>query len=178
MTSGIISEPCLYNIYFYLWLHVEHSRLHEFHHSMNWFKLICICRYAYNIFGDAQIFTNDSFLPNSFSTKEDYFRITLLSSENNWLGRAPILSLFSWLFLRRFNLLRHIYVGFTNISFYEHLNYNPFIRTSIILNIVFLTWYDLTPYSLVLPISISALVFRLRSISFSCIILRHYLNRT
>ena len=44
--------------------------------------------------------------------------------------------------------------------------------------IVFLTWYDLTSYSMVLPITISALVFWLCSIRFKCIILYHYLNCT
>ena len=41
------------------------------------------------------------------------------------------------------------------MSFCKNLSYNPFTRTSIIFTIVFLTWYDLTPYSILLPITIS-----------------------
>ena len=36
--------------------------------------------------------------------------------------------------------------------------------------IVWLTWYELTSYSIVLPVSISALVFRLWSICYGCVV--------
>ena len=42
--------------------------------------------------------------------------------------------------------------------------------------IVFLTWHDLIPYSIALPVSISALVFRLWSICFRCIMNEGYLG--
>ena len=112
-----------------------------------------------------------------FSAKEDCFRVSLLSREDNLWGRSPMMSLFSWWFLRRFNFLCHFYVGFANISFCESLSYNPFNCTSVLFTLFFLTWYDLTSYSISFPKSISALAFRLWSICFRCIILRHYLNR-
>ena len=56
------------------------------------------------------------------------------------------------LFVLGFNLLRHIYVGFANMSFCERISYNPFHHTSVLFTIFFLTWYDLTSYSIVLPI--------------------------
>ena len=114
------------------------------------------------------------FLPNSFSAKDDYFRLSLPSSEGNWWGRAPMVCLFSWWVLRSFNLLRHIYVGFTNMYFCERLSYNPFHFTSVIFTILFLTWYDLLSYSIVLPISISTLVFLLWNF-FRCIIFINFL---
>ena len=64
----------------------------------------------------------------------------------------------------RFNLSRHIYVALTNMSFCERLSYNSFNSASIIFTIVFLNWYDLMSYSIVLPFSIFALVFLIRSI--------------
>ena len=121
-----------------------------------------------------KICTNDCFILNYSSVKEDYFRVFLLSSEDSWWVRGPMVSLSSWWCLRRFNLLRHIYVGFTNRSLCERLRYNPFNRTYILFTIVFLTWYDLTSYYIVLPISISALVFRLWIIWRRCFnLLRH-----
>ena len=50
------------------------------------------------------------------------------------------------------------------MSLYERLSYNPFNRTFVLFSIVFLTWYDLTSYSIVLSMSISALVFRILSL--------------
>ena len=50
------------------------------------------------------------------------------------------------------------------MSFCERLNFNPFSRTFVHFNIVILTWYDFTSYSIVLPMSISALALRLWSI--------------
>ena len=161
-------------LHFYLWLHVDLSCLIEFHNSTNWLKLVFICIYICDIFGHAQIYTNDCFLPKYFSEKKDYFLVSLLSSEDNWWGRAPRVSLFPWRVLRRFNSLSHIYVDFTNFFFCERLSYNPFNCTSILFTKLFLTWYDLNSYSIVLPISISALVFWLWSICFTCInFLRH-----
>ena len=156
--------------YLYLWLHVDLSCLREFYNSTYWFKLVLICRYICDKFGHAQICMNDCFIPNSFSEKEDYFRIYFLSSKDNWWGRAPMVSMLSWWVLRSFNLLRHIYIGFTNMYLCERLSYNPFNRTYVIFTIVFLTLYDLTPYYTVLPLSISSLVFRIWSICFRCII--------
>ena len=106
-----------------------------------------------------------------FSAKEDYFCVSLLYSKDNRWGRSPMVYLISWWFLRRFNLLRQIYVGVTNMSLCDCLSYNTFNCTSVLLLIVFLTWYELTSYSILLPISISALVFRLWSICFRCIVL-------
>ena len=155
---------------FYLWLKVDLSPLRECHHSTNWFKLVFICRYICDIFGHVQIYMNDCFLPNYFSSKEDYFRVSMLSSKYNWWVRAPMVNLSSWWVLMHFNLLRQIYVGFTNMYFCERLSYNPSNRTSVLFTIVFLSWYDLTSYSIVLLISISAMVFRHSSISYRCII--------
>ena len=61
-----------------------------------------------------------------------------------------------------------IYVGFTNILFCEKLSFNPFIRTFVHFTIVLLTWYYFTSYSILLPMSISALVFRLGGICLRC----------
>ena len=60
-----------------------------------------------------------------------------------------MVSLLSLLVLSSFNLLRHVCVGATNMSFCERLSYNPFNRTSVIFAIVFLTWYELLSYSIV-----------------------------
>ena len=87
--------------------------------STDWFKIAYICRYICDIFGHAQILTNDCFLTNSLSAIEDYFFLSLLSSEDNWWGRAHMESLFPLWVLRRFDLLRHIYVGFNFMSFCE-----------------------------------------------------------
>ena len=111
--------------YFYLWLHVEIGRLWEFHHFTNWFKLF-LYRYICHIFGHAQFCVNDYFLTNYYFAKEDYFRVSLLFSKDNWWGREPMASQLSCWVFRRFNLLRHIYVGFTNMSFCERLSYNTF----------------------------------------------------
>ena len=54
-------------------------------------------------------------------------------------------------FMFKFVLLRHILVGDTNVSFYERLNFNPFMCTIVHFNIDVLTWYDFTSYSIVLP---------------------------
>ena len=97
-------------------------------------------------------------------------RVSLIYSKDNGWGRAPMASLFSWWILRRFNLLLHNYVGFTNIYICERLSYNPFNCISIIFTVVFFTWCDLTSYSIILPISIYALVFLLWSICYICII--------
>ena len=156
--------------YFYLWLHIDLSRWCELNHSTIWFKLFFICRYICDKFVHAQICTNECFLPNSFSAKEDYFRVYLISSEDKWWIRAPMVSLFLWWVLRNFNLLCHIYIGFTNVSFCERLSYNPFNRTSVLFTIVFLTWYETKSYYIVLPISISALIFQFWSLYFWCII--------
>ena len=59
----------------------------------------------------------------------------------------------------RFNLLCHICVIFTNMFFCERLSYNPFNCTYVIFTNAFLTWYELTSYSIVLPVSIYALIF-------------------
>ena len=63
-------------------------------------------------------------------------------------------------FLFKFFSLCHIYVGCTNISFYERLSFNNICCTSVHFNIVVLTWYDFTSYSIVLPMLISTRVFR------------------
>ena len=68
-----------------------------------------------------------------------------------------MVSLFSLWVLRGFNLLRHISVVLAKTSFCDCLSYNPFNRTFVLFTTVFLTWYDLSPYSIVLPILISAL---------------------
>ena len=59
-------------------------------------------------------------------------------------------------FVFKFILLRHMYVGYTNISFCQWLNSNPFSRTFVHFTIVVLTWYDFTLSSIVLPMSIYA----------------------
>ena len=66
--------------------------------------------------------------------------------------------------------MRPILVGYTNISFYERLKYNPFRSTYLHFTIIVLTWYDFTLYSIVLPTSISARGFHTLSISFRYII--------
>ena len=48
------------------------------------------------------------------------------------------------------------------MSFCDHFSYNPFNRNFLLSTIVFLTWCDLMSYSIVLPVSISALVLRLK----------------
>ena len=82
------------------------------------------------------------FFPTFFSAKDDYFRVSLLSIEDNWWGRASMVSLSSWWVLWRFNLLHHIYVGFANMSFCERLSYITFNSTSVLFNRVFfnLVW--------------------------------------
>ena len=56
-------------------------------------------------------------------------------------------------------LLCHMYVGYTNIYFCERLSFNTFSLTFMHFNIVVLSWYDFAPYYILLPMSISALVF-------------------
>ena len=46
----------------------------------------------------------------------------------------------------------------------------------VLFTVVFFTCYNLTSYSIVLPVTISALVFRLWSICFRCIIYEGYLG--
>ena len=123
--------------YFYLWFHVDLSCLSEFHNSTNRFKLVSICRYICDIFVHAKICTKDWFIPNSSYEKDDSFCVSFLPSNDNWWHRAPMVSLFSWWFLRRFNLLRNIYVVFTNMYFCERWSYNPFNCTSVLFTIVF-----------------------------------------
>ena len=65
-----------------------------------------------------------------------------------------------------FNLLRRVYVGLTNMSFCERLSYKPINHISVLFTIVFMSLYDLTSYSIVLPMKISVLVSRLWSILF------------
>ena len=55
-----------------------------------------ICRNISNIFGHAQIYTNDCFVPKSSSIKGDNFRVSLLYRNDNRRGRAPMVSLSSW----------------------------------------------------------------------------------
>ena len=74
-------------------------------------------------------------------------------------------------------LLRHINVGYTNIFFCGWLRSNNFCCTFASFTIVILTWYDITPYSIVLPKSISAWVFNL-GVFFWVYYLYHYSNRT
>ena len=116
------------------------------------------------------ICVNDCFLPKYSFVKKDYFHVFLLSSEGNWWGRAHMESLFSSWVLRCLKFSCHVYVGFTNMSFCERLSCNPFNSTSVLPTIVFLTWDDLTSYSIVLPISISLLVFWLWNICYRSII--------
>ena len=70
-------------------------------------------------------------------------------------------------FLFKLNLLRQIYVSFTNMSFCEWLSFNILCRAFINFTIVVLTCYYFTSYSIVLPISIYAFVFWLWSIYFT-----------
>ena len=70
----------------------------------------------------------------------------------------------------QFILLHHILIGPTNTSFSDRLNLNPFICTFSNLNIVVLTWYDITSYSIVLPMSIYPRLIYSLSIYFRCII--------
>ena len=74
-----------------------------------------------------------------------------------------------WL-LFQFILLCHIHVDYTNIYFCEWLNFNTLSRTFIYCTIVIFTWYDFTPYYIVLPTSISDWYFQPGSICFWCII--------
>ena len=76
-------------------------------------------------------------------------------------------------YLFNFFLLHHILVVHTNIYFCEWLKFNLFIHTFVHFTIVVLTWHDLTSYSKVLPMSISAWVFHTLSIFLLCY-LRHY----
>ena len=80
--------------------------------------------------------------------------------------------------LFKFILLRHIHIGYNNIYLRERLSFNTFIRTFVHSTIVALTWYSFTSYDIVLPTSISALVFQPGSICFRYIILSHKLNCT
>ena len=91
------------------------------------------------------------FFPTLLYEIEDCFSVSLLYIKDNSWGRASMVYLFSCWVLRRFNLLRHINLGFTNISFCERFKYNPFNCPSVIFSIVFLTWYDLTSYYILLP---------------------------
>ena len=73
-------------------------------------------------------------------------------------------------FLFKFILLRHMYVGYTNSSFFKRLSSNPFSCTFIHFTIVVLNWYDFRSYYIVLPTSISARGFHTLIICFRCII--------
>ena len=73
-------------------------------------------------------------------------------------------------FLFKFVLLCHILVVYTNLSFCEQFNINPFYCTFVHFTIVILTWHDFTSYSMVLPNSISDRLFHSLSICFRCII--------
>ena len=103
---------------------------------------------------------------------------TYISYNKNYILPIPSWNWLSDSFLFRFNLMRHIYVDYTNMSFYERLNFNPFCCTFVHFTIIVLIWYDITSYTIVLPMSIYALVLWLWSICFRCIILHHYLNCT
>ena len=63
-----------------------------------------ICRNISNIFGHAQIWTNECFVPNSSSVKGDSFHASFISSKDNRWSRASMVSLFSWCVLGRFKL--------------------------------------------------------------------------
>ena len=54
-------------------------------------------------------------------------------------------------FLFKFKLLSHIYVCYTNMSFWEQLSGNPSSCNFVLFTIVVLTWYEFTSYSIVLP---------------------------
>ena len=73
-------------------------------------------------------------------------------------------------FLFKFILLRHICVGYTNTSFCDKLSFNPFSCTILYFDILFLTWYDFTSYSIELSMSVSDLFFHSLRICFRCII--------
>ena len=73
-------------------------------------------------------------------------------------------------FLFKFILLRHICVGYKKIPFCEQLSFNPFVRTFVQFTIFVLTWYNFTPYYMILTILIPAWVFQPWSILFRCII--------
>ena len=47
-------------------------------------------------------------------------------------------------FISKFILLRHVYVGYSNISFRERLSFNTFSHTFVHFTIAVLTWYDFT----------------------------------
>ena len=68
-----------------------------------------------------------------------------------------------------------IYARFT-LYFCDRFSYNSFKLSFCSFTIVFLTWYDVTLYSILLPVSVSYLVFRLWSICFRCIINEGYLG--
>ena len=65
------------------------------------------------------------------------------------------------IFMFKFVLFNHILVGYTNISFCERFNFNPFIHTFVYFTIIVLTWYYFTSHSIVLTKSISDWVFTL-----------------
>ena len=71
--------------------------------------------------------------------------------------------------LFEFILLCHMYVGYTKIFLCERLSFNLFSRTFEKFTIVVLILYDFTPYSIVLPISISSLVLIHWIICFRCL---------
>ena len=54
---------------------------------------------------------------------------TYISYNKNYILPIPSWNWLSDSFLFRFNLMRHIYVDYTNMSFYERLNFNPFCCT-------------------------------------------------
>ena len=73
-------------------------------------------------------------------------------------------------FIFKFVLLRHILIVHTNNFFCERLNFNPLIRIFLHFTIVVLTWYDLTSYYIVLPMSIYARILHALIIYCRCIV--------
>ena len=73
-------------------------------------------------------------------------------------------------FIFKFVLLSHILVVHTNIFFCERLNFNPLMHNFVNFTIVVLTWYDFTPYSILLPMSIYSQIFHTLRIYFRCVI--------
>ena len=80
----------------------------------------------------------------------------------------PKLKLLMHSLLVNFFLSHQVLVGHFIVYLCQGLNCNPFSCTFVRSNIVILTWYDISSYSIVLPMWFSAFVFHALNIYFRC----------
>ena len=99
----------------------------------------------------------------SFADNADVVSFFIVS--RLWVFIRESFSLTAWLGIATRSVIKNKSIFFGSLLLGE-----SFVYIFILVTIVFLTWYDLTSYSIVLPVSISALVFLLWSICYMCII--------